>query len=231
MIELRETLEEHLQASALVYPRFQAIVARLYERGVVCRGDSQVEMNAYDDALRIERLLTDYFWLAGCRIVFDHEHAYIRLYPPRASIPGEDDEPSQLAAGMRIRLSANVIAAALVLRFLYSDAVQGGKLDDDGEAETTMEAVATAMQTRLKRDFPEGLGERGDVFKTLRELKLVRYAKDESFDSPSSMIFIRPMITGFVHEEALDAVLLDGVTVANGDAVDDDESESPAEEN
>lgn len=228
MIELREALEEQLKGSALAYPRFQAVVTRLYENGVLCRGDSQVETNLYDDALRIERLLTDYFWLTGCRLMFDHKHAYVRLYPPRASIPGTEDEPSLLASGMRLRLPANVVAVALVLRFLYGDAVQSGKLDDDAQADVTLEAVATTMQTRLKRDFPDTLGDRADTFKTLRDLKLVRYARDETFENPGSIIQVRPMVTGFVHEEALDAVLLDGVTVADeDDALPDADGDEP----
>lgn len=214
MMHLRETLDDALSGTTVPHAKFQAAVVRLMDRGVICRGDSVVETEIYDNIERIERILDDYFSLAGFRMRLDRVHQYVRLYPPKAAIPGEplaeDDEG--LYPGARMRLSPDVAAAAITLRFLYSQALQSGKLDDDGEAETSLEAVITAMETQLKREFPRSLMERKELMRQLRAIKLVRFIPDELFEVPDAALMIRPMIIGLVHEAALDAVLLDGAT-------------------
>ena len=56
---------EQLELAGLKKDRFQELVTRLFAYGIVVRDEDGVEQRIYDDARRIEGLLTEYFGLAG----------------------------------------------------------------------------------------------------------------------------------------------------------------------
>jgi hypothetical protein len=223
MITLHKSIQDALHGSPVSFERFQTLAIRLLDTGVLASGDSQLETELYQDAARVEEVLHSYFDIIGCTLFHDHGFEYMRLYPPGSDIPGQTQEEDELLPrGLRLQLSQNDIAAALVLRFLYSEAVQNGELDEDGEAMTNLEAFNTTMATQLKRTQSLSITERRAGFGRLRGLKLINFPSDLDVADPNARIAIRPLITSLIHEETLSEVLEEGRGESNERTENDD---------
>lgn len=204
MNELLLAVEKKLKQATVTLEQFQHVVARLLGRGIIVYGDSQVENELYNNAIRVETLLSEYFGIMGAHVQHDYHFKYLRLYPPGTHSEGSMEDEEQMDASLRESLSQHEIACVLILRFLYDQALQEGHLDDDAEARITMEALFTALQTRLKRSLPEKTTERKSLFRTLKRFKLIKYTGEDDLDKADTVLIIRPMIAGFVSAEAID---------------------------
>jgi hypothetical protein len=208
MTSLKELLEEKLAGTTVSYPEFQAGITRLMEHGIVCRGDTQIETETYDTLDRIFSIVEDYFSIAGFKVRHSTDYKFIRLYPPKAAIPGESEEgDDDITPGMQQRISPDVVAALLALRILYKQANDLGKVDDDGEAESSLQALVMAMETQLRRPFPAQAADKRELMRQLRQLRVARFDINEIFDNENAPLLIRPMITGLVHEGSLDSII------------------------
>ena len=206
---LTQTLLERLQAENLKLQRFQEIVARLFAWGIIVRDEDGVEQRCYDDACRIENLLVEYFALAGFRLIHDLQNEFFRLYAPGAQIPGLVEDDGEAVASLRARLSADFVAAALALRFLYQQGlVDGGsRLSDAGEILIRFDELATTLQTQIKRPLPDNLGDRERLLKDLKRHRLIQYNALFSMYDEDALIAIRPTILGIISEDVLAAAL------------------------
>jgi len=210
MIELHRALKQALKDTPVSFERFQTVAIRLLDSGVLASGDSQLETALYNDAVRAMAPLQAYFDIIGCTLYHDHAYEYIRLYPPGSEIPGQEVEDNDtLPKGLRMPLAQADIAAALVLRFLYSEAVQNGELDENGEVMTNLEVFNTTMATQLRRTQPLSVSERRASFGRLRGLKLVNFPSDIDVADPNARLAIRPLITTLIHEQNLSELLDD----------------------
>ncbi len=63
--QLGNLLEDELTRRGVRIEAFRQIVGRLLGLSIVHREDSAIERQLYDDSVRIEGLLTDYFEVAG----------------------------------------------------------------------------------------------------------------------------------------------------------------------
>jgi len=205
MSDIARAVEKQLKKSTVTADRFRQLISRLLGRGILCYGDTQTESELYNDAARVEGLLKDYFAVMGARLEHDSDLQYFRLYPPGAdtSLANDDDDAD---ASMCENLSQHETACVLVLRLLYDQALQAGNLDDEHEVQIPMEALHTALQTRLKRSLPERMTERKNLFRKLKRFKLIRYTGDDDLEKPESVLSIRPLIVGFVNHDALAAL-------------------------
>lgn len=207
MASLRETLEQQLAAHNLDLNDWRALLQRLLDYGVLCRDDSQVEAEFYDQFVRVQTLVDDYLSLIGVRFQHDPHFRFVRIIPPGARVPGledETDEPS--SGGFRQRLSQQEIALILVLRAEYDKALREGLVDEQGCAALSLEAVALAMKNLLRRALPENIGERRQTFKRLRQLRLIHYVQEADLDQTDNWIKIRPLIINLVTNEWLDKI-------------------------
>ncbi len=210
MIELHRALKQALKETSVSFERFQTIAIRLLDSGVLASGDSQLETALYTDAVRALVPLQAYFDIIGCTLFHDHAYEYIRLYPPGSDIPGREQEDNDtLPRGLRMALPQADIAAALILRLLYSEAVQNGEMDEDGEVMVNLETFNTTMATQLKRNQPLSVTERRASFGRLRGLKLINFPSDIDVTDPNARLSIRPLITTLVHEQNLNELLDD----------------------
>jgi hypothetical protein len=134
-MNLSNELTSHLEKHNLKLERFQEITSRLFAWGMIVRDEDGVEQRLYDDARRIEEILSDYFSLAGFRLLHDLKSEFFRLYAPGAQIPGVADDDIEPQASLRSKLSADFVASALTLRFLFQQGLAegGGRLTDAGE--------------------------------------------------------------------------------------------------
>jgi hypothetical protein len=204
---LSSLLQEQLDKHNVSLDNWRELVQRLLDYGVLCRDDSQVEAELYDRFLRIHELLNDYFSLMGIRFQHDTHFRFVRILPPGARLPGMDDESDEpFNAGLRSRLNQHEVALVLVLRAEYDKALREGSIDEQGCATLSLEAIAMAMKSLLRRSLPENIGERRQAFKRLRQLRLINFFAESDIDSSESWIKIRPLIINLVNNEWLEKI-------------------------
>jgi len=205
--QLSSLLQEQLEKYNLSLDNWRELVQRLLDYGVLCRDDSQVEAELYDRFVRIQELVNDYLGLMGVRFQHDSHFRFVRILPPGARLPGMDDESDEpFNAGLRSRLNQHEVALVLVLRAEYDKALREGSIDEQGCATLSLEAIAMAMKSLLRRSLPENLGERRQAFKRLRQLRLINFFAESDIDSTESWIKIRPLIINLVNNEWLEQI-------------------------
>jgi hypothetical protein len=233
-MNLINDLTEQLERQNLKLERFKEITSRLFAWGIIVRDEDGVEQRYYDDARRIEALLADYFSLSGFRLVHDLKNEFFRLYAPGAQIPGLADDEFEPQPSLRSKLSADFVAAALTLRFLFQQGLAegGGRLTDSGEVLIRFEELAATQQTQLKRMLPELAGDRERLIKELKRHRLIHIGASFSFEDEDAYIAIRPTILGIISEDALAAALeVEGVAEEQTEQSDETEAERAEEEN
>jgi len=206
---LTHAVLEQLEAQNLKLERFRELVTRLFTWGAVVRDEDGTEQRAYDDARRIEPLLDEFFSLAGFRLVHDTKNEFFRLYAPGAQVPGEADDDSDPAPSLRARLSADFVAAALALRFLYQHGLTdgGSRLTDAGEVLIRFDELAATLITQIKRPLPDTPTERKSLLGELKRHRLIQLGASFSMSDEDALIAIRPTILGIISEDALAAAL------------------------
>lgn len=232
-MNLIDDITQQLDKQNLKLERFKEITSRLFAWGIIVREEDGVEQRYYDDARRIEVLLADYFALAGFRLVHDLKNEFFRLYAPGAQIPGLADDEFDAQPSLRSKLSADFVAAALTLRFLFQQGLAegGGRLTDSGEVLIRFEELAATQQTQLKRLLPELAGDRERLIKELKRHRLIHIGANFSFEDEDAYIAIRPTILGIISEDALAAALeVEGVVEEQADSVEQGDGAEEREE-
>lgn len=216
---------EQLAAGNLKQDRFQEIVHRLFSSGIIIRDDDRVEERLYDDARRIEDLLSEVFSMLGFRLVHDLKNEYFRLYPPGAQIPGVAEDGVEPVGALRAKLSPDFVAAALALRFIYQQGlVDGGnRLTDAGEVLIHFEELASTMLTQVKRALPETPTERKHLLAELKRHRLIQYSSTFSPSDEDALIAIRPVILGVISDDMLASVM-------EGEGIDETDTEEEGAE-
>jgi hypothetical protein len=215
-------IEQKLEKQGLDIRELSELLIRLLDYGVICRDESQVEQQLYDRYLRLEEIVSDYLELLGVRVQHDKRFQFIRLYPPGAQIPGVQDEQNAIQSpGLRMRLNQNEVALILVLRAQYDKALREGQVDEQGCVMVSLESLSIAMKNLLKRALPDNMTERKQLFRRLKQLRLIQIANEDRLDDGDMWMRIRPMIMSYVSEQVL-ADLVENEAVAELEIVQDD---------
>lgn len=200
-----DDFEEALKQARISAEGFREAVHRLLELGAVVAGDTQQERRIYDTVIRGYSLFDNYLRQMGCRLNHERQLEYLRLYPPGARIPGVEDD--QLPAeGLRERLNGTEAAILLVLRFLYDQKLQEGRINDDQEAAVQLVEIASLMTTAWSQSLPTSLNERRQAMRRLQRLKAIRVDPEADLQSSENWLFIRPMILTLVSPEWIEVV-------------------------
>lgn len=200
-------LNQALAPSGVTRQEFSELMIRLLDYGVLSRDESQTEAQLYDRYLQCAALVEEYLAVVGARIQHDRRFAFVRIFPPGAEVPGvADDDNSPFNTGFRVRPTQQEVAVILVLRAEYQKNLREGQVDEKGRAMLSLEGLAIAMNNLLKRTLPEGLVERKQLFRRLKQLRLIQYHLEDELDSDESWISIQPSITSFVSDEVLQAL-------------------------
>ncbi|MDO6422786.1 DUF4194 domain-containing protein [Saccharophagus degradans] len=201
-------LEEQLKPAGLSREEFSEVVIRLLDYGVICRDESQIEASLYDRYLQCANTVEDYLAVIGVRIQHDRQFCFLRVFPPGANVPGmADEDSSPFNSGFRAKPNQQEVAAILVLRAEYEKSLREGQVDEKGRAMLSLEGLAIAMNNLLKRALPDGLVERKNLFRRLRQLRLVHFNTEDELDNSESWLSIQPSITSFVSDEVLSTLL------------------------
>lgn len=210
MNELLTHIEKQLASTSVTLEAFRQIATRLIANGVISYPDSSLESTLYNDAKRIENLLDDYFAVIDCKLFHEPDFQYFCLFPPGSDIPGTvaNGDEEETDTSLREKFTQDEVASILILRLLYQQVFQEGLLNESAEAQITIESFHTTMQTRLNRSLSAiGTTKRKELFQKLRRRKLIRYPGNANLDNQETVIAIRPIITHFVHSEALEAII------------------------
>jgi len=202
-----DQLEKLLEKDGVQLKEFSELVIRLMDYGVICRDESQVEQILYDRYQRIEGLVQDYVSLMGIRIQHDKRFQFVRCYPPGAQVPGMEDDDQPFNGGLRVRLSQNEVALVLVLRSQYDKALREGQVDEQGCVLVSLESLSIALKNLLSRNLPENLTERKNLFRRLRQLRLIQLANEDALGAAEFWFKIRPMIMSYVSDDVLSTLL------------------------
>ena len=150
--------------------------------------------------------------LAGFLLHHDTTNQFYRLYAPGAVVDGLPEDSLEAVPALRARVSADFVAAALALRFLYQNKLNSGDIQPQGEALIGFEELAVALQTQLKRSLPNGSTEKMQLLAELRKHRLLSYSPTFSIADEDALLAIRPTILGIVSNDAMSAALdTDGV--------------------
>lgn len=200
-------LREQLAIANISFERFREVLTRLLAQGVIVRDEDRTEQQLYDDARRLQALLSDYFDVAGLYLHHDVNSQFFRLYAPGAVVDGLPEDTHEPVPALKARVSADFVAAALALRFLYQEKLNQGYIGASGEALVSFEDVAATLQTQLKRQLPAGHGEKLALLKELRRHRLLRLSSTFEIADTDAYLAIRPTILGVISNEALATAL------------------------
>lgn len=179
--------------------RFAEICNRLLAAGILWRDYSKPEQSLYDDATLAEELLREWFDVLGFALTHDVDANLMRLYPP-----GDDQEDEDGVKKLRARLSKDVVAAALGLRFLYTEALTGKRELINQELAISLEELSQTLVSLLGTTLPPSAAERVQLLRELRKHRLVRFREgDAGFGQMEMLLSVLRPILSFVSDEAL----------------------------
>jgi len=179
--------------------RFAEICNRLLAAGILWRDYSKPEQALYDDATSAEELLREWFDVLGFTLTHDVDANLMRLYPP-----GDDQEDDDGVKRLRARLSKDLIAAALGLRFLYTEGLTGKRELVNQELAISLEELSQTLVSLLGTTLPASAAERGQLLRELRKHRLVRFREaDAGFGQMEMLLGVLRPVLSFVSDEAL----------------------------
>lgn len=182
--------------------RFAEICNRLLANGILWREHSRPEQALYDDATIIEELLREWFDMLGFALVHDVDANLMRLYPP-----GDDQDDDDGVKRLRARLSKDVVAAALALRFLYTEALTGKRELVNQELAISLEELSQTLVSLVGMTLPSSMAERAHLLRELRKHRLIRFKDAEGLGHMDTLVSVLRPILSFVSDEALQDVL------------------------
>lgn len=206
-MSITSDLREKLAAVNLNMDRFRELTLRLLTYGTLVRDEDRTEQLLYDDARRIESLLSEYFEIAGLLLHHDLNAQFFRLYGPGAVVDGLPEDPLNPIPSMKVRVSNDFVVCAIALRFLYQAKLNQGLIDTQAEAMISFEDLAAAITSQLKRQLPDNDLDRLAVLAELKRHRLLRFSSTFSVKDPDAYLAIRPTILGIVSNDALSAAL------------------------
>ena len=211
-MSISNLVREQLAVANLKHERFREIITRLLAFGVIVRDEDKTEQLMYDDARRVATLLEDYLEVAGFLLYHDSTNQFYRLYAPGAIVDGLPDDSLEPVPSLRARVSADFVAAALALRFLYQHKLNNGDIQAQGDALVSFEELAATLLTQLKRQLPASTSDKLALLAELRRHRIITYSSTFSINDEDALLAIRATILGIVSNEALSAALdADGV--------------------
>lgn len=206
---------DEIQDIGLDLEDFQNITTYLLENGVICREDTAKEEKYYDLFLRLESIIKDYLNLINITVVHDEDLLSIRLYSPGSSYPDSFDD-EDVRSSMFLSLSSEESAYLLALAILYNQKFNEGEVEDDTSVEVLLDEFNTALATYLSYTANENKSIRDEALRTLKKLKVIKFAKGV-FEDEDKPLIIRPYIKQIILPDMLRPFLEDKTAEINTD--------------
>jgi hypothetical protein len=100
-----------------------------------------------------------------------------------------------------------------------------GQVDEQGCVMVSLESLSIAIKNLLKRTLPENMTERKQLFRRLKQLRLIQIANEDHLDDGDMWMRIRPMIMSYVSEQVL-TDLIENEQNSVADSVDESSAEA-----
>lgn len=204
---IQQIIELRLQSegAGLVKPdRFAELAGRLLASGVLWREFSRPEADLYDAATQCQQLLREYFAAIGFVLTHDPDGTIFRLYPPGDAGGDEDGDGVKR---LKARLSRDFVAAAIALRFLYTEALTGKRELVDEVLVVSLEELSQAVVSLLAHTLPASVADRVALLRDLRKHRIVRFNDGEGAGSMEMLISVLRPVMSYVSDEALEDAL------------------------
>jgi hypothetical protein len=202
---IQQVLDERLKTEGAgnVKPeRFAELAGRLLASGVLWREYSRPEADLYDDAAQCEELLREYFAAIGFVLTHDADATILRLYP-RGEGGGDEEGVKRLKA----RLSRDFVAAAIALRFLYTEALTGKRELVNEVLVISLEELSQAVVSLLAHQLPSSVADRLALLRELRKHRIVRFNDGEGAGAMEMLLSVLRPVMSYVSDEALEDAL------------------------
>ena len=202
---LQQYLEERLRTEgtgAVKAVRFAELIGRLLSSGILWRDFSRPEADLYDDAAQCEQLLREYFAATGFVLTHDADATIFRLYPPGEGGDGDDG-----VKRLKARLSRDFVAAAIALRFLYTEALTGKRELVNEVLVISLEELSQAVVSLLAHSLPSPNADRLGLLRELRKHRIVRFNDGEGAGSMEMLLSVLRPVMSYVSDEALEDAL------------------------
>ncbi|HMN77071.1 MAG TPA: DUF4194 domain-containing protein [Burkholderiaceae bacterium] len=202
---IQQVLDERLKTEGAgnVKPeRFAELAGRLLASGVLWREYSRPEADLYDDAAQCEELLREYFAAIGFVLTHDADATILRLYPP-----GEGGGDEEGVKRLKARLSRDFVAAAIALRFLYTEALTGKRELVNEVLVISLEELSQAVVSLLAHQLPSSVADRLALLRELRKHRIVRFNDGEGAGAMEMLLSVLRPVMSYVSDEALEDAL------------------------
>ena len=217
LLSLQQVIEERLKtegAGNVKADRFAELAGRLMASGVLWRDYSRPESVLYDDAAQCEQLLREYFSAIGFVLTHDADATIFRLYPPGEGGDGDEDGVKRLKA----RLSRDFVAAAIALRFLYTEALTGKRELINEVLVISLEELSQSVVSLLAHQLPSSVADRLSLLRDLRKHRIVRFNDGEGAGGMEMLLSVLRPVMSYVSDEALEDALALAAQAAAGRA-------------
>lgn len=222
-INIYNSFIDLIEETGLNLEDFQAITSYLLENGVICREDTQKEEKYYDQFLRLESIIKDYLNLININVIHDEDLLSIRLYAPGSDFP-DSFEDIDMKSNMSMSLTSEESAYLIALAILYNQKFNEGDVEDDASVEVELEEFNTALASYLSFTANENKSVRDDSLRTLRKLKVIKFAKGV-FEDEDRPLIIRPYIKQVILPDMLKPFLENEEMIVTDDVVTEVETE------
>lgn len=216
-INIYNSFIDLIEETGLNLEDFQAITSYLLENGVICREDTQKEEKYYDQFLRLESIIKDYLNLININVIHDEDLLSIRLYAPGSDFP-DSFEDIDMKSNMSMSLTSEESAYLIALAILYNQKFNEGDVEDDASVEVELEEFNTALASYLSFTANENKSVRDDSLRTLRKLKVIKFAKGV-FEDEDRPLIIRPYIKQVILPDMLKPFLENEEMIVTDDVV------------
>jgi hypothetical protein len=136
-------------------------------------------------------------------LTHDADATIFRLYPPGEGGDGDDDGVKRLKA----RLSRDFVAAAIALRFLYTEALTGKRELVNEVLVISLEELSQAVVSLLAHSLPSPTADRLGLLRELRKHRIVRFNDGEGAGSMDMLLSVLRPVMSYVSDEALEDAL------------------------
>ena len=136
-------------------------------------------------------------------LTHDADATIFRLYPPGEGGDGDDEGVKRLKA----RLSRDFVAAAIALRFLYTEALTGKRELVNEVLVVSLEELSQAVVSLLAHQLPSSVADRLALLRELRKHRIVRFNDGEGAGAMEMLLSVLRPVMSYVSDEALEDAL------------------------
>ena len=161
-------------------------------------------------------------------IHYDEDLLSIRIYAPGSDYPNSFED-IDTKSSMSMNLTSEESAYLIALAILYNQKFNEGEVEDDASVQVELEEFNTALASYLSFSANENKSIRDDSLRTLKKLKVIKFAKGV-FEDEDRPLIIRPYIKQVILPDMLKPFLENEEMIVTDDIVTEVQTEEDINE-